>query len=807
MTYEEFLKGKELKSEDCGLSVDDSELNNNLFPYQRDIVKFSLKKGRSAVFTDCGTGKTAVQLDFARIVSQKTSGKSLIIAPLSVVKQTQKEGWKFGIDSTVVREQSQVRDGINITNYEILDHFDTSEFNCVVLDESGILKCFTSATRNMLIEKFANTPYKMCCSATPAPNDTSELANTVEFLGIMSRTELLATYFTHDSGETSKWRLKGYGESKFWEFMATIAVCVRNPADLGYSSEGFELPKLNIIKHIVKSEPKDYEFIAHRAETLSERREARKESLLKRVQVAKELVDNSEEQWIIWCDYNIESSTLHKEISDNVEIVGSDSPEKKADTAVDFAEGKIHALISKGSIYGMGMNFQNCHNMIFCGISDCYDEKTQILTHSGYKYFSELKMTDEVATINPETYELEYQFPERIIYEHYNGEMIRFKNKGFDLLVTPNHKLFVRKPIERYRNTDNKYHLKYAVDVYDEYKRMCYTMLSAPKKYCGVDRKSVVIDVPPEMRINTRSVIIREIEIHDYVKLVGWYLSEGYCRPLDSQEAGRIVICQTDKHPEHRNEIISLMEKIGLHVNHKTKDITGYSYNLAKHLIDNYGSGCAKLHMQQWLKDLPKEHLIVLRDTMLKGDGCHDDGVARFYRTNSIQLAEDFYEITLKTGLKCVLREIKHHSDKSDNPCYDVEISWHNSEPYIATSPTKEWYEGMIGCVTVPNHVVIVRRNGKSVVSGNSYENFYQSVRRCWRYGQKHDVNVHIIISEAELNVLDNIERKQALMDEMQNRMIALMHDVTMSEIRHTTRITTEYNPKERMELPKWMLA
>ena len=379
VTYDEFLKTKEIQAINSGIDVDDSELNENLFPFQRDIVKFSLRKGRSAIFSDCGTGKSAMQLDFARLVCKHTGGKALIIAPLSVVKQTRKEGIKFGIESKVVRDQSEVVDGINITNYEILNHFDEDAFNCVVLDESSILKSFTSSTRNELIDKFVNTPYKLCCSATPAPNDISEIANTVEFLGIMSRTELLATYFIHDSGDTSKWRLKGYGEEKFWEFMATIAVCVRNPSDLGYSSEGYELPKLNLIKHVVRSKPKDYEFIARRAETLSERREARKESMDDRVEVATELVDSSDESWIVWCDYNAESSALHKAISESVEIVGRDTPERKADVAIDFADGNIHALVSKASIYGFGMNFQSCHNMIFCGISDSYESFYQAI--------------------------------------------------------------------------------------------------------------------------------------------------------------------------------------------------------------------------------------------------------------------------------------------------------------------------------------------------------------------------------------------------------------------------------------------
>ena len=439
-----------------GIEFDRSELNKNLFPYQKDIVTWALTKGRAAIFSDCGTGKTIMQLAWADIICKHTGKKALLICPLSVAEQTRKEGIKFGIDSRVCRSQADVSDGINITNYEILDHFDADAFGCVILDESSILKSFTSATRNMLIDTFIHTPFKLCCSATPAPNDHSELGNTVEFLGIMSRTEMLATYFIHDGSDTSKWRLKGYGEKKFWEFVATWAVCVRYPSDLGYPNDGFVLPALNLIEHIVDSKPTQGYLVPMRAETLSERREARRESMTERVSVANEIVKQSDDKWLVWCDLNAESNALHKAIENSVEVVGSDSPDYKARMAIDFADGDTRILVSKASIFGFGMNFQSCHNMIFCGISD-------------------------------------------------------------------------------------------------------------------------------------------------------------------------------------------------------------------------------------------------------------------------------------------------------------------------------------------------------------SYESFYQAIRRCWRYGQDHDVNVHIIISEAEMNVLDNIKRKQADMDKLQNNMVSLMRDTTMSEIKHTTRITTDYKPKERMEMPSWM--
>jgi len=279
MTYQEFLKTKEDQIIRAGFEVGRDELNPHEFEYQKDIVQWALRKGKAAMFSDCGTGKSLMQLDFADQVCRRNGGNSLIVAPLAVAEQTMREGEKFGIRSKVCRTQQDIAPGINITNYEMLEHFDARAFDCVVLDESSILKSFTSSTRNLLIDKFHDTPYKLCCTATPSPNDHTELGNHAEFLGIMSRSEMLATYFIHDGSDTSKWRLKGYGEKRFWEWVATWAVCVRNPEDLGYSNNGFVLPKLHMIEHVIESSLEDYELIARRAETLQERREARKKSM------------------------------------------------------------------------------------------------------------------------------------------------------------------------------------------------------------------------------------------------------------------------------------------------------------------------------------------------------------------------------------------------------------------------------------------------------------------------------------------------------------------------------------------------
>ncbi len=372
MDYQEFLKSKEWKYQPSGFEP--GEMSKYPFPFQRDIIAWMLRKGKAAGFADCGLGKTIMELECGNQVANHTGGKVLIVAPLAVALQTKREGDKFGYGVTVCRTQDDVKPGINITNYEILDHFDATEFICVILDESSILKSFNSKTKQLIIDKFQNTPYRFAFTATPSPNDYMELGNHSEFLGVMTRTEMLATYFVHDSGDTVKWRLKGHAESKFWEWLATWAVVMKTPADLGYESEGYDLPPLNIETIFVES-PRDIETLfPDFASTLSERREARKESLSKRVEKAAELVNSSDEQWLVWCDFNAESEALARQIDMSVEVKGSDKPEHKERSAVDFANGDIKALVSKSSIYGFGMNWQNCHNIIFCGLSDSYEQ-------------------------------------------------------------------------------------------------------------------------------------------------------------------------------------------------------------------------------------------------------------------------------------------------------------------------------------------------------------------------------------------------------------------------------------------------
>lgn len=376
--YKDFLSTKAIKSNASGFTVDKSTLNPHLYEWQRDIVAWALRKGKACLFEDCGLGKTLQQLSFADEVSKKTKMPVLIVSPLAVAVQTVREAEKFGMSAKLCTDQSDVINGICVTNYEKLHKFDADEFFGVVLDESSILKNHDGKTRKMINDMFRFTPYKLCCTATPAPNDFVELGNHAEFLGIMSQTEMLSTFFVHDGGNTSAWRLKGHAADKFYEWIASWACCLTNPDDLGYDGTLYKLPNLNIIEDTVKS--KDLEsadgqmmLVPEMSMTLNERREARRESLMDRVAEAARIANADSEQYLVWCDLNKESEELAKAINGAVEVKGSDTDEHKKDAMLGFTNKDIRVLVSKPSIAGWGMNWQNCHNIIFVGLSDSFE--------------------------------------------------------------------------------------------------------------------------------------------------------------------------------------------------------------------------------------------------------------------------------------------------------------------------------------------------------------------------------------------------------------------------------------------------
>lgn len=376
MNYNDFIKTKEIKSISCGFEP--TRRNPLLFDWQNDIVRWALLKGKSSIFADCGLGKTAMQLQWGQQVVEHTGKPVLVCAPLAVARQTSKEGEKFGINVTVCRTQKDVRGGVNVTNYEMLEHFDADTFSGVVLDESSILKDSTSSTRRMLTEKFRNTPYKLCCTATPSPNDYMELGTHSDFLNIMTQPEMLSTFFCHDGGNTSKWRLKGHAEQKFFAWVASWACCMTTPEDLGYDGSDFVLPELRIKEVVAKSdEMSDRDgqlmFFCETAQTLNERRDARRNSLKDRVREAAAIANNTDEQVLVWCDLNAESEALTEAINGAVEVKGSQTPDYKEKSMNGFTSGEIRVLVSKPSIAGWGMNWQQCNTMIFVGLSDSFE--------------------------------------------------------------------------------------------------------------------------------------------------------------------------------------------------------------------------------------------------------------------------------------------------------------------------------------------------------------------------------------------------------------------------------------------------
>jgi hypothetical protein len=379
MSYAAFLANKAMIDPMTGLrSI--PELPSCLFPHQRDITSWALRRGRAAIFASTGLGKSLIELAWAQAVTQETGKDILHLAPLAVSSQMAREADKFGIVARVVAKQSDCGHGTNITNYQKLSHFDLSKFGGVILDESSILKSTDGHYKSMLIDACQQIPFRLAATATPAPNDFMELGNHAEFLGIMKHTDMLATFFTHDGGDTAKWRLKGHAENEFWKWMASWAVMLRKPSDLGYSNEGYDLPPLNYTQHTVKA---DYDaFLAEgilfpvQAETMQDRIRVRRATVADRCNLAAS-VTPSDRPFVWWCNLNAESEMIAKLIPGAVETEGSDSDDVKERKINDFIEGRTRVLVTKASVCGFGMNFQHCADTGFVGLNDSFEQYYQ----------------------------------------------------------------------------------------------------------------------------------------------------------------------------------------------------------------------------------------------------------------------------------------------------------------------------------------------------------------------------------------------------------------------------------------------
>lgn len=353
--YDQFIQRKAVSDVFSGFEAD--LINPSLFDFQLPIVKWALKKGRAAIFADTGLGKTLMQLSWAHAVARREDEFILIVAPLCIAQQTVDEGAKFGIHVKYCRHQSEVGgDLIIICNYEMLEHFDAKRFIGVVLDESSILKSEDGKTRRMIIDKFQDTPYRLSCTATPSPNDFMELGSQSEFLGVMKYSEMLSMFFTHDGKDTSKWRLKGHGKTKFWEWLSTWAAVIRKPSDLGFDDTRYTLPPLRLMEC-------EMSWDKPVANTMRERLQARRGSVKERCEYMAHLANSTIESWVIWCNLNDESSLLASLIPDAVEVHGSLSMAEKERRIHSFTRGQSRVIISKAKICGFGLNWQHCRNV------------------------------------------------------------------------------------------------------------------------------------------------------------------------------------------------------------------------------------------------------------------------------------------------------------------------------------------------------------------------------------------------------------------------------------------------------------
>jgi hypothetical protein len=383
VNYQDFLRSKEPRVELAG--IEPGPVHPSLFPFQRDIVRWGLRLGRAAFFCDTGLGKTRMQLEWARQAGRRV----LLVTPIAVGAQTIAEAAKLGLTVRRVLEAAEVQDGIQVTNYERLHKFSPEAFDAVVLDESSILKSIDGATRNLLLSDWVRVPRRLCCTATPAPNDIVELANHVEFLGLMPRGEFLATFFVHDSDESAKggWRLKGHAVGAFYRWLARWAVYVRRPSDLGHDDAGYELPPLSVRDEVVRSNWRpDGQLFATGIGGIGERAGLRRHTIESRVARAGSILTDNNDQWVVWCGLNGEQDALARRLgAECVSISGADSEAQKIEKEARWRRGEARVLLSKGSIFGWGMNWQHCHRVLFLGIGDSYESYYQSIRRC-YRY-------------------------------------------------------------------------------------------------------------------------------------------------------------------------------------------------------------------------------------------------------------------------------------------------------------------------------------------------------------------------------------------------------------------------------------
>ena len=466
MNYIDFLENKKIIIQDSGFEIDESQLNNKLFDFQKFIVKKALKKGRYSIFADTGLGKTPMQLEFARQILLYENKSVLILAPLAVSLQTIEQGKKFDIE--VEKFNGKYKNKIYISNYEQLDNIDCNRFAGIILDESSILKNFTGKLRNKIIDNFKNTKYKLACTATPSPNDLMELGNHAEFLNIMTSSEMLAMYFNHDGGSVGKWHLKKHSKKEFYHWIGQWATVIITPKDIGFDGKRYILPELKYFNYKINvSLQKNNSFFNDRIVSATNFNQQLKLTKKQRLNKVKEIIDtNKNEQIIIWVNQNGEADYLKKILKDYDyrEVRGSDKIEKKEKDLIDFAHNKYKILITKSKIAGMGMNFQSCHIQIFAGLDFSFEKLYQSVRRS-YRFGQKEKVyihivsTDTMENVIDSIREKENIFNElrmemkNIINKTKHKEI---KNYNMKDVITDNYKLLLGDCCKRIKEIKNE---------------------------------------------------------------------------------------------------------------------------------------------------------------------------------------------------------------------------------------------------------------------------------------------------------------------------------------------------------------
>lgn len=371
--YLDFLASKAPRAQATG--IEPSSLPMHLFDFQRAVTEFALRQGRAGIFLDTGLGKTAIQLEWCRQAAEASNGRALLLTPLAVARQIEREAQRFAYEARVIREMDEAGAGINICNYDRLDKLQPSWFGAVSLDESSVLKSFTGVTTRTLISRFSDHRFRLSCTATPAPNDHMELGQQAEFLGIMASNEMLARWFISDQTEMGKYRLKRHGEESFWDWMASWSRCAQSPDDLGFDGSRFVLEPMHVMRHraIGNVRPEKGSLFVGDMSATNIHDVKRQTVGTRAAEVASLVFDDAREPWVIWCDTNYEADALRAVISDAVEVRGSDSVERKEDALAAFASGAVRVLITKPSVAGFGLNWQHCARMAFVGRSFSYE--------------------------------------------------------------------------------------------------------------------------------------------------------------------------------------------------------------------------------------------------------------------------------------------------------------------------------------------------------------------------------------------------------------------------------------------------